>query len=578
MSIFRTNISESVFKQKYKHEGAETWEQLSATLINDVIPPEYVARFPILKEIVDKAIKYHAAMKYIAAGRYLYYAGRAKRFFSNCYVGISQEDTREDWADLAHKAASVLMTGGGYGNDYSIYRPRNSPLGDTGGIASGAVSAMKIINEIGREVQQGGSRRSALYASLNWKHGDIDEFFEVKNWKNQVVPGTGGLTIADLKEADFNYPAPLDMTNISINYDNAFLEEVYGVDGATLRNMSKADGLRLISDLDIQHIPDTFLRNAELALSTGEPGFSFNFFNMEDETGRNPCCEVTSSDDGDVCNLASMNLAAFDSIDEFADAVRVATVFLLMGTLRAHLPMELTYKIREKNRRIGLGLMGVHEWLLRRGYRYEVVPELRDWLRVYQEVSDEAAQEFADMLGISRPVARRAVAPAGSIGMLAGTTTGIEPLFASAFKRRYLKGSEWHYEYVIDGTAKHMVQELGISPDEIETALDLAQDPERRIKFQADVQDFVDMGISSTINLPEWGSLHNNGTKVEGFARTLLKYAPRLRGFTAYPDGARGGQPLTVVPYAEAMAMEGEVFKEEFTDVCELTGSGSCGI
>lgn len=578
MSIFRTNISENVFNQKYKHDGAETWEQLSATLINDVITPFYIARYPKLKEIADKAIGYHSKMKFIAGGRYLYYAGRSSKFFNNCYVNIAQEDTREDWANMAWKAEMALMTGGGVGIDYSIYRPRNSPLSRTGGVASGAVSAMKIINEIGREVQQGGSRRSALYASLNWQHGDIDEFFEVKNWKNQVVPGTGGLTIADLKEADFNYPAPLDMTNISVNYDNAFLEEVYGIDRATLRNMDRADGLRLISDLDIAHIPDTFVRNAELALSTGEPGFSFNFFDREHETGRNACTEFISADDGDVCNLASMNLSAFDSIDEFADAVRVATVFLLLGTLRADLPYDKVHEVRNKNRRIGLGLMGVHEWLLRRGYRYEVVPELHDWLAVYRDVSDETAQEFAEMMNISVPVARRAVAPAGSIGILAGTTTGIEPLFASAFKRRYLKGNEWHYEYVIDGTAKYMVQELGISPDEIETSLDLALDPERRIKFQADVQDYVDMGISSTINLPEWGSLYNNGTKVEEFTRVLLKYAPRLRGFTAYPDGARGGQPLTAVPYHEALAMEGEVFKEEFTDVCELTGSGSCGI
>ena len=81
-----------------------------------------------------------------------------------------------------------------------------------------------------------------------------------------------------------------------------------------------------------------------------------------------------------------------------------------------------------KNRRLGLGLMGVHEWLLKRGYRYEVTPELHQWLAIYKGVSDDVSRKSADLLGISRPVANRAIAPTGTIGMLAGTTTGIEPL------------------------------------------------------------------------------------------------------------------------------------------------------
>jgi ribonucleoside-diphosphate reductase alpha chain len=163
---------------------------------------------------------------------------------------------------------------------------------------------------------------------------------------------------------------------------------------------------------------------------------------------------------------------------------------------------------------------------------------------------------------------------------MAGTTTGIEPLFAVAYKRRYLKGQkEWHYQYVIDGTAKILINEYGLDPYKIETALSLANDYERRIKFQADVQDYVDMSISSTINLPKWGSELNNDTRVHDFARVLAKYAVRLRGFTCYPDGSRGGQPLTIVDYHEAKKQEGEEFKEEFMDVCVLTGhGGSCGV
>jgi len=226
-----------------------------------------------------------------------------------------------------------------------------------------------------------------------------------------------------------------------------------------------------------------------------------------------------------------------------------------------------------------MGLMGVHEWLLQRGYNYQVVPELHDWLESYKHNSEIGANTLAYKLGINKPVAYRAIAPTGTIGIMAGTTTGIEPLFAVAYKRRYLKGQkEWHYQYVIDGTAKLLIDKYKIDPYKIETALSLANDYERRIKFQADVQDYVDMSISSTINLPKWGTPLNNDTKVEDFAKILAKYAIRLRGFTCYPDGSRGGQPLTIVDYKEALGQEGQEFKEEFFDVCDLTKGGTCGI
>jgi ribonucleoside-diphosphate reductase alpha chain len=220
--------------------------------------------------------------------------------------------------------------------------------------------------------------------------------------------------------------------------------------------------------------------------------------------------------------------------------------------------------------------MGMHEWLLQRGYSYEVVPELKEWLQVYKEESEAAANEHCDRLYLNHPAAYRAIAPTGSIGILAGTTTGIEPLFAVAYKRRYLTdGTKWKYEYVVDGTADRMIKEYGLDPTKIDTAYKLSHDFERRIKFQADVQDYVDMSISSTINLPAWGSKENNEDKVAGFAETLAKYAPRLRGFTCYPDGSRGGQPLTEVAYDEAIKHTGVVFNE--VDICDITKAGSCG-
>ena len=147
-----------------------------------------------------------------------------------------------------------------------------------------------------------------------------------------------------------------------------------------------------------------------------------------------------------------------------------------------------------------------------------------------------------------------------------------------AYKRRYLTdGTQWKYEYVVDATAERIIQETGVDPNSIDTAYKLSSNYEQRIKFQADIQDYVDMSISSTINLPAWGTRENNEGQVGRFAEVLAKYAPRLRGFTCYPDGSRGGQPITEVAYQDAIKHRGIVYQEH--DVCQITGKGgSCGV
>jgi ribonucleoside-diphosphate reductase alpha chain len=550
--MFRSQFSEKIFKQKYQHDGCETWTDLARTLSFDV------CENLLNEDDINELSNIISDLKFIPGGRYLYYAGRENKFFNNCFLLKAEEDTREDWANLSWKSESCLMTGGGIGVDYSVYRGSGETLRGTGGVASGPIPKMQMINEIGRRVMQGGSRRSAIYASLNWKHKDINEFLNAKNWDDMKIGGTD-LTMGELKKKDFNFPCPLDMTNISVNYDTEWLLNYWNTG----------------------EVGDVFRNNIRQALRTGEPGFSFNFFDKEKETLRNACTEVSSSDDSDVCNLGSINLGRIDSVEELSTVVELATKFLICGTLKAKLPYEKIYDVRQKNRRLGLGIMGIHEWLLKKGYKYEVVPELHNWLSIYKGISDKISSSFADELDLSRPVANRAIAPTGSIGILAGTSTGIEPIFAVAYKRRYLKGgTRWHYQYVVDAAAEEIIKIYGIKPDSIETAIDLAEDYERRIKFQADVQRYVDMSISSTINLPEWGSKLNNEETVETFSETLSRFAVDLRGFTVYPNGSRGGQPLTKVEYGEAVDKLGEEFEEsiETHDICDITGhGGTCG-
>lgn len=557
---FKTKFAEDIFRNKYAQGPNDSWDSLAERLVEDVCGTRWGSQPRLLsKDDCGQLAQYIKEQKFLPGGRYLYYAGRTAKFYNNCFLLRAEEDTREEWSNVTWRAMSCLMTGGGIGIDYSMLRPSGKILQRTGGKASGPLPLMATINEVGRNVMQGGSRRSAIYASLNWQHEDIPLFLGAKNWNE---------TLRELKKQDFNFPAPLDMTNISVNYDDDAL--VWG-DSGTMGRVSDMVAL----GIDPNH--PVFLENCKQAMMTGEPGFSFNFGDKENETLRNACTEVTSEDDSDVCNLGSVNLGNISSLEEFRAVVSLASKFLVCGTLRADLPYEKVYKVREKNRRLGLGLMGIHEWLLQRGMKYEVTPELHQWLEVYREESKRSADSHCDRFYISRPVAYRAIAPTGSIGILASTTTGIEPLYAVAYKRRYLTdGTKWKYQFVIDTTADRLINDYGINPNEIDTALKLSGDYERRIKFQADVQDYVDMSISSTINLPAFGHHGNTENDIPKFAGILARYAPRLRGFTCYPDGSRGGQPLTEVEYEEALKHKDAEYVEN--DVCDITGKGgSCG-
>jgi ribonucleoside-diphosphate reductase alpha chain len=254
--------------------------------------------------------------------------------------------------------------------------------------------------------------------------------------------------------------------------------------------------------------------------------------------------------------------------------IQIATAFLLAGTVYSDVPYHQVDKVRSKNRRLGLGLMGIHEWLLKRKKKYGPDAELEEYLKVYAN-STEVAAKYAAEWEISKPVKTRAIAPTGTIGIVAETTTGLEPIFCVAYKRRYLKGSLVQYQYVVDPTAQRLI-DSGVEPDLIEDAYSLAEDVERRVAFQAWVQQYVDHGISSTINLPAWGTELNNENRVQSFGNMLIKYLPKVRGITTYPDGARDGQPLTPIKYSTAVKHVGEVFYEQ-ADVCDISRGGTCG-
>lgn len=606
----------------------------------------------------------------------------------NCLL-MRVEDSREGWAEIMKNTTSALMTGAGIGVEYSLLREKGAVIRKTGGTSTGPLALMNMVNEAGRGIMQGGQRRSAIWAGLKWDHPDIIQFMELKNWSN---------TLKALKEADPNFPLPMEGTNISVGYDTEFFIAAedrkhpkyklawevweknclqafstaepgmsfnFCKDSESLRNapvsaatrvltqegykpVSELVGVKTVVWTGKQWASTVFAKtkeNAELVkvvLSNGrsiicDPTHPFIVKKPLEETMErveakslksnqklvsdlppcsneqykedlsseirvvsvekldytedvfccdvgveehsfmaegvvvSNCTEVTSSDDSDRCNLGTVWIQRCKDRDDFARICHIATVFLLCGGIYSDLPYEKCREIGNKNNRIGVGIGGFHEWMMMRGQGYEVTPELHKWLNAYEQETDSAAYIWSKNLGVQIPKGKRSIAPNGTIGIIAESTTGIEPLICKSYKRRYLKNGVWVHEFVVDATVKRLM-EAGVKIEEIEDSFDI---PFReRVKFQADVQNYVDQAISSTCNLPSWGSDSNNEKTLEKYSNTLLKYAKRLRGFTCYPDGCRSGQPFTRVTLDEAMAAEGTVFEEK---PHECT-NGICGL
>lgn len=241
---FKTALAADTFYRKYAHNGeADSWPLLAQRVVDRVCGPQGTNPALMSKDDRKELVKYITDMKFIPGGRYLYYSSKQASFFNNCFCLKAEEDTREEWAALTARAMSCLMTGGGIGVDYSLLRASGLPLSRTGGTSSGPIPLMKTINEVGRNVMQGGSRRSANWAGLNWQHEDIDEFLYIKD---------------DMNNNNF------DMTNISILWDDDFL--------FAAQNGS---------------IPDMWYDSVKQMCRTGEPGHCYNFGAKSNETLRN---------------------------------------------------------------------------------------------------------------------------------------------------------------------------------------------------------------------------------------------------------------------------------------------------
>lgn len=551
---FESEFAHTVFKGKYPFTPDEEWEGCASRVGSNVFTGLHNAprghRIVSDDQLLDGIIGGIAQRDFIPGGRYLYGSGRPFHQVNNCLL-LRAEDSREGWGKLKEHTMLALMTGAGIGVYYGDVREMNAPIKRTGGVSSGPVALMRSVNEDGRAAVQGGDRRCAVWAGLPWWHPDIFDFIKVKDWPKWL---------RDQKDKDWSVAAPMDSTNISVCLDDEFFEAYHDVTHA-----------------QHAHAQKVYWTTINKMVTTGEPGFSIDLGAKRDEVLRNACTEITSSDDSDVCNLGSLVLPRFEKPVDFGKAVRSAVLFLTAGSLYSDVSYDKVAEVREKNRRLGLGLIGVHEFCLRHGVKYgtdDSFAVLEPYMQEYDRAL-EYAWDWQDKLGISRSVAATAVAPNGTIGIVAESTPSGDPLFSAARLRVVITASpagDVHTEHVVvDPVAKRLVEE-GIDPDTIEDAYSLALYPERRLAMQAYLQSHVDQAVSSTVNLPY---VMEDKTEQKSFGNTLMDYLPKLRGVTAYPDGARAGQPLKACDLRWALEHEGQTRIEGIEETCR---EGICGV
>lgn len=554
ISPFESEFAHTVFKGKYPFTPDETWHGCAARVTSNVLSGLHDAprghRILSRTEHHDRIYDLISNRRFIPGGRYLYGSGRPFHQVNNCLL-LRAEDTREGWGELKQKTMLALMTGAGIGVYYGDVREKLAPIKRTGGVSSGPVALMRSVNEDGRAAVQGGDRRCAVWAGLPWWHDDIDEFMRVKDWPEWL---------REQKAKDPNTPAPMDSTNISVCLDDEFFE-AYHDESHPLHDRAHRVYWKVVDKM----------------VTTGEPGFSVDLGDKSDEVLRNACTEITSADDSDVCNLGSAVLPRFEKPSDFGKAIRAAVLFLTAGSLYSDVSYEKVAEVREKNRRLGLGVIGVHEFCLRHGVKYgtdDSFTVLEPYMKEYDRAL-ELAWDWQDQLGISRSIAASAIAPNGTIGILAESTPSGDPFFSAARLRIVVTASpagDVRTEHVVvDPVAKRLV-DSGINPDDIEDAYSLALYPERRLAMQAYLQSHVDQAVSSTVNLPY---PITDEQEQKSFGDTLMKYLPKLRGVTAYPDGARAGQPLKAVDLKWALEHEGQM---KLAGVEETCHDGICGV
>lgn len=522
------------------------------------------------RKMEDVFFRMMVESKFLPNSPTLMNAGRRLGQLAACFV-LPVEDSMDGIFNSLKNAALIHKSGGGTGFSFSRVRPKNSRVGTTGGVASGPVSFMKIFNTATEQVKQGGTRRGANMAILRVDHPDINEFIYSK--KNDST---------------------LNNFNISVAVTDAFMESVKS--NAPYDLIDPRDQKK-VGELDAAGIYHGLVKQA---WENGDPGIIFldrvNRDNPTPELGEiestNPCGEQPLLP-MEACNLGSINLAKFvnkrngedrTAQDEWGidyealkETVWNSVRFLDNTITVSKYPLDEIDKMVKGNRKIGLGVMGFADLLyqLKVPYNSEKAIEIAEEVMGFiQKESHEASRHLAEERGVFgnfdksifkdregcayRNATTTTIAPTGTLSIIAGCSSGIEPLFALSFVRHVMDNDElpevnpyfervakergFYSRELMDTIAhKGSIQNMEEIPEDVRRVFVTSHDvaPEWHIRMQAAFQKHTDNAVSKTVNLP-------HDSTVEDVRKVYnLAYELGCKGVTIYRDGSKENQVLS---------------------------------
>jgi len=608
------SLGQDIFMQRYAYPGETKYSERCKAMAKHVASSESEDEIEKQEKRFYDAL---STGDLVPGGRIIYGAGRSHQNLLNCYA-IEPEDSVESIGKTIQDMYRISCGGGGIGFNFSKLRPKGDDIGNVKNSAPGSVSVMQMINEVGNHVKAGKNRRTALMAELNVDHPDLLDFLHIKLDLSQLTNFNISVAITDkfieACENNDNWEFKFNNKRYKVFQTNRVSSDgtsevinIVALSQEDALERAKLHHLNLWNDTfeDVQEVNfkaiDLWNRLWENAVKSGEPGiFNLSLTNRYTNmsyflkmNATNPCGEIPLDSYANCClghiNLSNMVNEEGDDLDwnRLARTIRTGIRFLDNVLTVNHYPLDECKVAGDRSRRIGLGTMGLHHMLIKLGIKYGTEKSIEFIDRLYTTIRNESYlssvylarerapfpefsykkyldEEFAKTLparirmlikehGIRNAVMLTA-APTGTIAMVHNVSTGIEPIFAPMYNRRYREGNTWKSTLVLDPLFKDELLK-GNSGRHVVGAYDIT--PEQHMAVQACIQKYIDNAISKTINLPSDAD-HDQVSKM------ALKYAPYLKGMTVYRAGSKGMEPLEALPLTdENIAMARKLIEEE---------------